>query len=601
MKKIKPYLIIFPLLLVLSVILIFVMLNNDSHAIPSLPLQVRFEGEYKLNDGEWKEIIEGESIPFGEGEMCLRGHFQFLIPYDETSIEPVPKDTHLTACFSHIGGQISIDNQLVHLFDMENKQFGSSSCGEEWITFDNPAEETDTVEILLINPHKYGNKNAADLFLGSLHTYAGEAFDEIMLSEGATERNAGMVIIVVSFIVLGVAIFSAVLKVPYSRLLWIFGFMLLTAGVFGVLDSPNFSLSGSTPAFITTAKSLCAILYPVFMFCLTENCLSDRFKKIGGIVSLANAALSAVALIIAITGGKLIYDLNYYLLITEAVFGLILAALCAVSFKGKNLRQRVMTAVCLVALLALEADIFAVIFGSWDKVFLSKIVFAAVFIAALIYSLKFIPMTIKASIHEKELQLELQEKQVAVMLSQIQPHFLYNALTAICDLCGTEPKKAREALVDFSVYLRENMDSIDSKLPVSFSHELSHIKTYLKLEKLRFEDKINVVYDIKTESFEILPLTVQPLVENAVKHGICQRENGGTITIKTEEKDGIITITIADDGVGFDVNNPVTEVGSRSHIGLENVRKRVESYRDGKLTIESENAKGTTVTISFRK
>ena len=129
MKKIKPYLIIFPLLLVLSVILIFVMLNNDSHAIPSLPLQVRFEGEYKLNGGEWQEIIEGESIPFGKGEMRLRGHFQFLIPYDETSIDPVPKDTHLTACFSHIGGQISIDNQLVHLFDMENKQFGSSSCG----------------------------------------------------------------------------------------------------------------------------------------------------------------------------------------------------------------------------------------------------------------------------------------------------------------------------------------------------------------------------------------------------------------------------------------------------------------------------------------
>ena len=577
------------------------MLNNDNHAIPSLPLKVRFEGEYKLNGGDWQEVIEGESIPFKEGEMRLRGHFLLLMPDDGTPIGIAPKDIRLIACFSHIGGQISIDNQLVHLFDMENKQFGNSSCGEEWIVFDNPAEETDTVEILFINPHKYGNKNAADLFLGSLQTYGGEAFDEQMLSEGAAERTAGIVIMVVSFIVLGVAIFSTLLKVPYCRLLWIFGFILLTAGGFGVLDSPNFCLSGSTPAFITTAKSLCAILYPVFMFFLTESCLTDRLKKIGGIVSLTNAVFSAVTLIIAITGGKTIYDLHYYLLITEAVFGLILVALCAAGIKGQNLRQRVMTAVCLVALLALEVDIFGVIFGSWDKVFLSKIVFAAVFIAALIYSLKFIPMTIKASIHEKELQLELQEKQVAVMLSQIQPHFLYNALTAICDLCGTEPKKAREALVDFSVYLRENMDSINSKLPVSFSRELSHIKTYLKLEKLRFEDKINVVYDIKTESFEIPPLTVQPIVENAVKHGICPKDNGGTITIKAEENDGIITITVADDGLGFDVNNPVTESGSRSHIGLENVRKRVESYRDGMLTIESEKAKGTTVTISFSK
>ncbi|MGN0610403.1 MAG: sensor histidine kinase [Ruminiclostridium sp.] len=601
MKRIKPYLIVFPLLLVLSFALIFIMLHNDSHAIPSLPLKVRFEGEYKLNDGDWQEIIEGESIPFGEGEMRLKGHFRLLIPYDEASIEPAPKGISLIACFSHIGGQISINDQPVHLFDMENKQFGGSSCGEEWIVFDNPAEETDTVEILLINPHKYGNKNAADVFLDSIYTYSGAAFDEIMLSEGDTERTAGIVIMVVSFIVLGVAIFSTVLKVPHSRLLWIFGFMLLTAGGFSVLDSPNFCLSESTPAFITTAKSLCAILYPAFMFCLTESRLSNRLKKIGGAVSAANAALSAAALIIAITGGKLIYDLNYYLLITEAVSGLILAVLCAASFKSQSLRQRVLTAVCIVALLALEADIFAVIFGSWDNVFLSKIVFAAVFVAALVYSLKLIPMTIKSSIHEKELQLELQEKQVAVMLSQIQPHFLYNALTAICDLCGTEPKKAREALVDFSVYLRENMDSINSSSPVSFSRELSHIKTYLKLEKLRFEEKINVVYDIETDNFEIPPLTVQPLVENAVKHGICPKENGGTITIKSEEKDGIITITVADDGVGFDVKNPVTDSGNRSHIGLENVRKRVENYHSGKLTVESEKAKGTTVTISFHK
>ena len=145
------------------------------------------------------------------------------------------------------------------------------------------------------------------------------------------------------------------------------------------------------------------------------------------------------------------------------------------------------------------------------------------------------------------------------------------------------------------------MDSIDSKFPVSFSRELSHIKTYLKLEKLRFEEKINVVFDIKTESFDIPPLTVQPLVENAIKHGICPKENGGTITLKTEENDGIITITVSDDGVGFDVNSPVKKDGTRSHIGLQNVRKRVESYNGGKLTIESEKDKGTTVTISFRK
>ena len=85
--------------------------------------------------------------------------------------------------------------------------------------------------------------------------------------------------------------------------------------------------------------------------------------------------------------------------------------------------------------------------------------------------------------------------------------------------------------MDFSVYLRENMDSISSR-PVRFYKELSHINTYLRLEKLRFGDKINVVYDIEAEDFEIQPLTVQPIVENAVKHGICMKENGGTIPLR---------------------------------------------------------------------
>ncbi len=600
MKRIKPDSIFFALLLVLSVILIFAALNQNNQAISSMPLRISFQGEYSINNGEWQEISKNESIFFGKGQIRLRGYFQLEMP-EGTVIGRAPKDMHIITYFKHIGGQINMNNQTVYFFDMENQQLGSSACGENWITFDNPADETETLEILLFNPHQYGNSDAADLFLNSFYAYSGSVFDEMMIREGAAGRTVGIVIIVVSFIVLGVAIFSTILKMPYSRFLWILGLLILFSGCFCILDSPNFCLCGNTTVFITTAKCLCVILYPAFMFRLSVSCISEKFKKIGSGISAANAILSAAALIIAITGKVLIYDLTFYVLIIELISALILAVLCAVSFKGSNLWQRVMTSVCLIALISLDVDIFFVVFGNLSNVFVSKIIFVAVFICALFYSLKYIPMNIKSSIHEKELQLELQENKVAVMLSQIQPHFLYNALTAICDLCSSEPEKAREALVDFSVYLRENMDSINSKGPVSFNRELSHIKTYLKLEKLRFEEKINVVYDISAEDFEIQPLTIQPIVENAIKHGICPKKGGGTITIKTEEKDEIVTITVTDDGVGFDVQNPISEDNSRSHIGLENVRKRVENYHSGKLSIESEKGKGTTVTITFRK
>lgn len=110
-----------------------------------------------------------------------------------------------------------------------------------------------------------------------------------------------------------------------------------------------------------------------------------------------------------------------------------------------------------------------------------------------------------------------------------------------------------------------------------------------------------MVYDIAASGFEIQPLTVQPIVENAIKHGISPKESGGTVTLKTSEENGVITISVADDGVGFDVHNPETGGDSRSHVGLENVKSRVESYPGSKFTVESEKGKGTVVTIIFKK
>lgn len=598
LKKVRPDFIICIVLLIAAVILIFAAINNEDQAIMAMPLKVTFQGEYKTGEEGWQPLENDTKITCPEGEVHLKGFFQLEAP-DGTVIGRVEKGMMIAAYFDHIGGEYIV-GQCVHEFDPENPMYGDSTCGEDWVFFECPADENETVEMVLRNSHKYGNGDAVDTFLKSMYTYPGAPFEQMMIQQGAPYRTAGIVVMVVSFIMLGVALFSAILKVPHSGTIWLLGLMILFAGTFFVLDSPNFCLNGSTTIFVTAAKNLCIILYPAILFLLTESCLKDKLKKVGGIIAGIYGTASAAAVIVAITGTMLIYDLNYYLLMIQLAAAAAFAVLCVLNFKGLNLKQGFVTAVCLAALLADVVDIAAVFMGFRYTAAASKIIFSAVFIPVLFYSLKFIPLSIKARIHEKELQLELQENQLSVMLSQIQPHFLYNALSAICDLCGSEPLKAREALVDFSVYLRENMDSISSK-PVRFRQELSHIKTYLKLEKLRFGDRINVVCDINTDDFEILPLTVQPIVENAVKHGICMKENGGTITLKTSEAEGIVTITVTDDGVGFDMNSGNPQEDSRSHIGLENVRKRIEQYPGGKLTVESEKGKGTVVTISFRK
>ena len=186
------------------------------------------------------------------------------------------------------------------------------------------------------------------------------------------------------------------------------------------------------------------------------------------------------------------------------------------------------------------------------------------------------------------------------MVSQIRPHFLYNALTSIAMLCELDPKTAKEATIAFSKYLRGNMDSLKQTKAVPFEQELSHIKNYLFIEKLRFDDLLNIEYDIQTTDFEVPQLSIQPLVENAVKHGVGIAEDGGTVTISTRETDDAFEVIISDDGVGFDVNAPKKDDG-RSHIGMENTRKRLKEMCGADIIIESEVGKGTTARVIIPK
>lgn len=204
--------------------------------------------------------------------------------------------------------------------------------------------------------------------------------------------------------------------------------------------------------------------------------------------------------------------------------------------------------------------------------------------------------------NEKQLakaEKQLYESRISVMLSQIQPHFLYNSLNAIRGLCRKDPEQAREAIGSFAEYLRGNMDSLNKREPIPFIRELSHIENYLKLEKFRFGDELMVNYDIKEKNFFIPALSVQPLVENAVKHGICEKENGGTLTLKTYRDGEYIVIEVSDDGIGFDAEKLISEDKERSHIGIQNTRERLKQMIGASLTIESLPGKGTVAKIRF--
>ena len=191
---------------------------------------------------------------------------------------------------------------------------------------------------------------------------------------------------------------------------------------------------------------------------------------------------------------------------------------------------------------------------------------------------------------------EINDMKIQIVLSQIQPHFLYNTLNTITYLCDTNASAAKKALGDFSRYLRGNLNSLTGQSLIPFDRELEHVELYLSLEKLRMGEELNVVYDISDNGFMLPPLTLQPLVENAVEHGLAKADNGGTLVIRTRRTETEHEIMILDDGVGFDVRSYMEE-GNKKSVGIENVRKRLWSQSQAMLAISSEPEKGTRVVI----
>ena len=193
-------------------------------------------------------------------------------------------------------------------------------------------------------------------------------------------------------------------------------------------------------------------------------------------------------------------------------------------------------------------------------------------------------------VREHEEALEAGQR-IQIMMSQIQPHFLFNSLEVIRRVYRKEPEKADDALLKFERYLRGNMDSMAREEPIPFETELEHTRTYLQLERLRFPNELHIDYDLRCTDFFIPSLTLQPLVENAVRHGVRGKKSGeGTVTIATRDDGDRYEVTVTDDGDGFDPDAVPRD--DHAHIGLRSVRERL-NYAGAELRIETGPEGGT--------
>jgi sensor histidine kinase YesM len=181
------------------------------------------------------------------------------------------------------------------------------------------------------------------------------------------------------------------------------------------------------------------------------------------------------------------------------------------------------------------------------------------------------------------------------MLSQIQPHFIYNTLTTIQVLCEIDPAKAVKTIESFTKYLRMNTDALSKKEPVPVLEEVKHRMAYADIEMVRF-DNVKVLFAIKDKDFNLPVLTIEPILENSIKYGVRARKEG-KVEVTTYKEGNKHVLVVKDNGVGFDMDK--VKADGKEHVGINNVKTRIINMVHGTFDVWSALNKGTIVTITI--
>jgi signal transduction histidine kinase len=206
---------------------------------------------------------------------------------------------------------------------------------------------------------------------------------------------------------------------------------------------------------------------------------------------------------------------------------------------------------------------------------------------------------IKTLIHLKQSVDKALAAELAFLQAQIKPHFLYNALNTFISISLYDTDKARNLLIQFGNYLRRSFDLKNPSQLVMLKSELEHVRAYLEIEKARFEDKIEVVYDLPEDLNVKIPILVlQPIVENAVVHGILPKEEGGRIEICIKREQRKLHFRVKDNGIGMEPEKKsgIHEAKYGSGVGLSNIDNRLKKLYGKGLEINSIPGDGTEVT-----
>lgn len=592
------YLALAVLLLLAAVCLLSVSLNNNQAAL-SMPIPLTFSGEYSYDGENWLPLSEEAELSALRGSVILRGHLD----------GEIPEGAYLYYYRNHIGVSMYINGEQCALDPVSQClsmgiDLMSSMCGKEWTSIYSPGiQPEDELEIFLYNPHDHGNAAAYRDFLNTLccgpNPEKTGLLQRNLETYGQPFRIAGELLIVMAMILLGTAMASVFFRITIGGRLFIMALIILFAGGFFIFDAIDVCFLIDLLVLNTYARQLCMMLAVSCLGFYLCDVLTGKMQKAARAAVLLSALLNAVLIVSSFTGAAVIYDTYIYWAVSQWLLCPLLAVCCIFQLCRTGKKNALALVSGILMCTAILLDIAGVGSSILSHGNCSKGMFCILFVVHIAAAAKGIADDYRASVQVQKLEKELQESRISIMLSQLRPHFLFNVLNSIYYLCGKEPETARKMIDKFSSYLRNNLASLDQKTMIPFSREFDHIQTYLELEKLRFEEELTIVYDIQADGFSLPAMTVQPLVENAVKHGITKKRGGGVLALATREESENYVITITDTGVGFDPEHYMDD--GEVHIGIENVRQRLEHMANGTLKITSIPGEGTAAVIIIPK
>ncbi len=590
------------LLLLLAAFLLWFNNSRSMQAMPAMVGSVYFDGEYRIEDGEWHPIVKNEHIPATKGDVTLRGNFHMLDPeggYAGIYRYEIPIAffvDHINLTFYEAGSEPFV-------IDTENSLYGDSVCGVTWEAYSLTSDSEEPIEILIHNPHSFGNETAIDEMLSKTALWTGIEFENSVSNRGETQRNVGTLLMLVSIVFLGIALFSSLIHIKSNKSIWLIGLSVLFAGLYFYYRAEGIHFQSESTVSNTTILGASMMFYMLFL-CVLISCLLKTMQKIGNITVILLGTANAVFFVLPMITEVFFYDTWVWWVAVQCVANTVLAICLVREFFLSKTRERWLYIGAFLPLVAFAVDVFGTKLAIWKGGVISQYVFIVLLAVAAIMVLKFIPSNINAVAKAKELEMEkivlgaeLAESRISTMMSQIRPHFIYNTLGSIEQLCKLDPPKAGDLVHNFAKYLRGNFGELDNPKPILMSQEMDHVRHYVSIENVRFPD-MTFSCEINSEDFRIPALTVQPIVENAIKHGLMKLQKGGSIRVISYETETDYCVSVVDDGIGFDTSLLIDE---RKHVGLRNIRERLKVMVNGKLEIESTVGVGTKVLVTIPK